>query len=167
METLTTIMGNATDEPRLRRTGNGHAVASFRIASTPRRYDAQRGEWVNRPTLYITVSCWRALAQNVAVSVFKGQPVIVTGRLQMREYEKNEVKYTTYEIDAVSVGHDLTRGTTVFSKADRGPLPAVALDEQGLPADDSDHYLGVEEGEDPFAGRPVEEEDAAAAFASV
>jgi single-strand DNA-binding protein len=119
---------------------------------------------VNRPTLYITVSCWRGLAQNVAASVYKGQPVIVTGRLQMREYEKNEVKYTTYEIDAVTVGHDLSRGTTIFSKSDRGPLPAVSLDEQGLPADDSDHYLGGEAEEEPFAGRPADDE-AEAAFA--
>jgi single-strand DNA-binding protein len=166
MDTLTTIMGNATDEPRLRRTGNGHPVASFRIASTPRRYDAQRGEWVNRPTLYITVSCWRALAQNVAASVYQGQPVIVTGRLQMHEYEKNEVTYRSYEIEAISVGHDLTRGTTVFTKAERGPLPAVALDEQGLPADDSDHYVPPA-ADDGLDGRPVDDEEPEAAFAGV
>jgi single-strand DNA-binding protein len=166
VDTLTTIMGNATDEPRLRRTGNGHPVASFRIASTPRRYDAQRGEWVNRPTLYITVSCWRALAQNVAASVYQGQPVIVTGRLQMHEYAKNEVTYRSYEIEAISVGHDLTRGTTVFTKAERGPLPAVALDEQGLPADDSDHYVPpLTDG--TVDGRPVDDEDPAPAFAAV
>jgi single-strand DNA-binding protein len=145
METMTTIMGNATDQPRLRRTANGHVVASFRLASTPRRYDAARGEWVDRPTLYITVSCWRALAENVGASVFKGQPLIVTGRLQMHEYKKGEVKYASYEIDAVAVGHDLGRGTTVFTRAERlGPQPPVSLDEQGLPADDSDHFLGVE-----------------------
>jgi single-strand DNA-binding protein len=153
MDTMTTIMGNATDQPRLRFTPNGHAVASFRIASTPRRYDAQRGEWVNRPTLFITVSCWRGLAENVAASVAKGQPLVVTGRLQMHAYTKAEVKYTSYEIDAVTVGHDLSRGTTVFTKAERtGPQPPVALDEQGVPADDSDYYMEAE-----LQGAPADE----------
>jgi single-strand DNA-binding protein len=141
--TMMTIVGNVVDEPRLRITSrNKVAVANFRVASTPRRYDREQGRFVDEPTLYVNVSCWRSLAENVADSLRKGQQVIVTGRYNQREYEVNETKRIRYELEANAVGHDLTRGVSHFERMNRqAPTGQVTPDRDGRPEDDSDAYF--------------------------
>jgi single-strand DNA-binding protein len=85
-DTMITIVGNVVDEPKLRETKSGVKVLSFRIASTSRRYDREQERWVDNESLFATVTCWRWLAENVAASLHKGQPVIATGKLYTREY---------------------------------------------------------------------------------
>jgi single-strand DNA-binding protein len=140
-ETMMTIVGNVVDAPRRRETSNGHAVTNFRIASTTRRYDREQEKFVDSSTLYITVTCWRGLAENVDRSLRKGHPVVVHGRYYMREYKVDEQLRTSYELEAVAVGHDLSRGTAEFNRVYRSPPVTVARDEQGIPVDDSDHWV--------------------------
>ena len=145
-DTLMTIVGNVVDDPRLNRTKAGHWVANFRIASTPRRYDREAGAWIDGATLFVTVTCWRALAENVHQSLFKGQPVVVTGRYYQREYVVNEVNRTAYDLEATAIGHDLSRGVSTFKKMFRNaPAGQVDLDNDGIPADESGHYLDLDE----------------------
>jgi single-strand DNA-binding protein len=147
-DTYLTIVGNVVAAPRMRLTKSGHAVSNFRVASTSRRYDTEQERYVDNATLFVTVTCWRALAENVAQSLQKGQPVIVTGRYFSREYEVNETIRVAYELEANAVGHDLTRGTSTFTKASRpSPTVAVPVDEDGLPVDDSDRWLDLDTGE--------------------
>jgi single-strand DNA-binding protein len=146
-DTHMTIVGNVVDSPNVRKTKNGHLVASFRVASTPRRFDREQNAWVDRPTLFVTVNCWRGLAENVAESVHKGEPLVVTGRFCQHEYEVDETLRTSYELEAVAVGHDLTRGVADFRRRSRSAVVTpVALDADGIPADDSDHYLDLAAG---------------------
>jgi single-strand DNA-binding protein len=117
-DTYITIVGNVVDEPRLRTTSSsGVPVLSFRVASTSRRLDRETGKWQDSDRLFATVTCWRALAQNVARSLKKGQPVIVTGRFYSREYTtKDETSRVSYEVDAAAIGHDLSRGISEFTR---------------------------------------------------
>src|ERR1700710_1003577 len=116
-DTYLTISGNVVDEPKLRKTTtNGVTVLSFRVASTSRRMDPETGLWGDRDTLFVNVTCWRSLGTNVAEPVFKAQPVVVHGRFYSRQYVKDEVNRISYEVDAISVGHDMARGTSYFKK---------------------------------------------------
>jgi single-strand DNA-binding protein len=133
-ETWITMVGNVVDEPKLRETKTGTKVLSFRVASTSRRYDKEQERWIDNETMYASVTCWRWFAENVAASLHKGQPVIVTGKIFTREYRKDETVRASYEIDAEAVGHDLARGRSVFTKT---PRPRVITqsetDENGVP----------------------------------
>jgi single-strand DNA-binding protein len=149
-DTQMTLVGNLVDSPKLRRTKNGHYVASFRVASTPRRYDREAGRWIDSTTLFVTVTAWRSLAENVAQSLHKGQPVIVFGRYVQREWEKDETLKTAYELEAVAVGHDLTRGVTAFEKVFRPSLTAaIDNDADGVPVDESAEYHDLHDLADP------------------
>jgi single-strand DNA-binding protein len=140
-DTIMTIVGNVVDEPRMRLTKNGHAVTNFRVASTSRRWDREAECYVDNATLFVNVSCWRSLAENTASSLHKGQPVLLTGRYYSRQYTVNEVARVAYELDAIAVGHDLSRGTTEFRKLVR--TRAVEVDADGIPADRSDEWLDL------------------------
>ena len=142
-DTYMTIMGNVADDPTLRMTKGGHAVANFRIASTPRRFDREQEEWVDAPTLWVQVSCWRAMAENVRNSIKKGQPVVVYGRYYCRPYEVNEQVRYSYELEAVAVGHDLARGITRFEKVGRGAatMTTVVAGADGTPPDETVHWF--------------------------
>ncbi|MYX36750.1 MULTISPECIES: single-stranded DNA-binding protein [unclassified Streptomyces] len=119
-ETTLTLAGNLVDDPELRFTPAGHAVAKFRVASTPRTFDKQTNEWKDGDSLFLTVSCWRKLAENVAESLKRGARVIVTGRLTQRSYDDREgVKRTVYEIEADDVAASLQRATAHITKAGR------------------------------------------------
>ena len=143
-DTQMTVVGNVVESPKLRRTRSGHFVASFRLASTPRRYDREQGSWVDGGTLFVTVTCWRALAENAVQSLRKGQPVVVLGRYCQRDYEKDETVRTAYELEASAIGHDLSRGVSSFQKVSRPALAtAVPVDDEGVPADETDHYLDI------------------------
>jgi single-strand DNA-binding protein len=124
-ETTVTVVGNIVDEPTLRYTTNGNKVVNFRVASTARRRDKVTGEWGDGDSLYLAVTCWRDLAPNVVESLHKGDPVIVTGRIFTRPYERDGQQRNVYEVDALAVGPDLARGTAQFRRSARS-RPALA-----------------------------------------
>ena len=111
------LAGYVAREPRFRFTTRGISSVSLRVACTPRWVDRETGEWTDGETSFVTVLCWRTLADNVAKCLHKGEPVLVKGRLHVRPYEKDGVSRLAVEIEATSVGHDLARG--------RGQLPAA------------------------------------------
>jgi single-strand DNA-binding protein len=120
-DTVITIVGNLVDDPELRFTPSGAAVAKFRIASTPRFLDKQTNEWKDGESLFLTCNVWRQAAENVAESLQRGMRVIVQGRLKQRSYETKEgEKRTVYEIEADEVGPSLRNATAKVAKTTRG-----------------------------------------------
>lgn len=120
-ETPITLVGNLVDDPELRFTPSGSAVANFRIASTPRTFDRQTNEWKDGDSLYLTCNVWRQYAENVAESLTKGMRVIVQGRLKQRSYETREgEKRTVFEVEVDEVGPALRSATAKVTKAARG-----------------------------------------------
>jgi single-strand DNA-binding protein len=98
-------------------------VASFRLACTPRKYNRRTDTWSDGLTQWYTVTAWRGLADNCASSLRRGDPVVVHGRLETRTFvNANNVEVLSFEIDAVHVGHDLHRGTSVFTRTQRDPV---------------------------------------------
>ncbi|MFG3287333.1 single-stranded DNA-binding protein [Streptomyces sp. NPDC048179] len=119
-ETVITVIGNLVDDPELRFTPSGAAVAKFRIASTPRTFDRQTNEWKDGDSLFLTCSVWRQAAENAAESLQRGTRVIVQGRLKQRSYEDNEgVRRTVYELDVDEVGPSLRNATAKVDKVRR------------------------------------------------
>ncbi|MFE5585743.1 single-stranded DNA-binding protein [Kitasatospora sp. NPDC056531] len=127
-EAHVTVLGNVATEVTYGETANGVPMANFRIGCTERRYDRERACWVDGETQWLRVTAWRALAVNLIGSLAKGDPVLVTGRLRVREWTEGEVRRSRAEIEARSVGHDLTRGTSAFRWATgvRGQPPGGA-----------------------------------------
>jgi single-strand DNA-binding protein len=120
-ETVITVVGNLVDDPELRFTPSGAAVAKFRVASTPRTFDRQTNEWKDGDSLFLTCSVWRQAAENVAESLQRGMRVIVQGRLKQRSYEDREgVKRTVYELDVEEVGASLKSATAKVTKTTGG-----------------------------------------------
>ncbi|MFE4333932.1 single-stranded DNA-binding protein [Streptomyces sp. NPDC056831] len=116
-ETVITVVGNLVDDPELRYTPSGAAVAAFRVASTPRVFDKTANEWKDGDSLFLTCSAWRQLGENVAASLARGSRVIVQGRLKQRSYEDREgVKRTVVELDVEEVGPSLLRATAAVTK---------------------------------------------------
>lgn len=116
-EPLITVVGNLTADPELRFTPSGAAVASFTVASTPRYYDRQAGEWRDGETLFLRCSIWREAAENVAESLRKGARVIVQGDLVQRSFETREgERRTVLEVKAHEVGASLRYATASVSK---------------------------------------------------
>ncbi|MDA8372577.1 MAG: single-stranded DNA-binding protein [Nocardiopsaceae bacterium] len=119
-ETQITLVGNLVDDPELRFTPSGAAVANFRVASTPRVFDRQSGEWRDGESMFLTCSVWRQYAENVAESLQRGMRVIVQGRLKQRSYETKEgEKRTVFEIDVDEVGPALRSATAKVTKVQR------------------------------------------------
>lgn len=117
-ETQLTLVGNLVDDPELRFTPSGAAVANFRVASTPRTFDRQSGEWKDGESMFLTCTVWRQYAENVAESLQKGMRVIVQGRLKQRSYETQQgEKRTVFEIDVDEVGPALRSATAKVTKA--------------------------------------------------
>ncbi|MGO4188530.1 single-stranded DNA-binding protein [Pseudarthrobacter sp. TAF60_1] len=107
-ETTITVIGNLTNDPELRFTPSGSAVANFTIASTPRTFDRASSEWKDGETLFLRASVWREAAENVAESLTKGMRVIVSGRLKSRSYETKEgEKRTVIELEVDEIGPSL------------------------------------------------------------
>ncbi|WP_122819133.1 single-stranded DNA-binding protein [Nocardioides pantholopis] len=119
-DTVITVIGNLVDDPELRFTPSGAAVANFRIASTPRTFDRQSNEWKDGDTLFLSCSVWRQAAENVAESLQRGMRVIVQGRLKSRTYETREgEKRTVFEIEVEEVGPSLRSATAKVTRASR------------------------------------------------
>ena len=147
-ETSLVVVGNVLTAPEWRRAGvNGTLVASFRLASTARRFDREAGRWVDGDSLRLRVNCWRRLAENVCASVGVGDPVVVTGRLFCRDWTDGDGNARlSYEIEAVAIGHDLARGKGRFFRHRPSAVDAA----EGPEAD------GVVRGE---VATPVPEDD--------
>ncbi|WP_419995005.1 single-stranded DNA-binding protein [Streptomyces boninensis] len=118
-ETIVTVTGRVATPVEFRRTQSGVPAARFRIAATERRYDQERGGWGDGHTNWYTVWTWRQLAGNVTGSVAVGEPVVVQGKLRLREWEYEGKRHTEARIDAVTVGHDLSQGTAAFHRTAR------------------------------------------------
>jgi len=119
-DTTITVIGNLTDDPELRFTPSGAAVAKFRVASTPRFLDKATNEWKDGEALFLSCTCWRQMAENVAESLSRGSRVIVSGRLKQRSYETREgEKRTVIEVDVDEVGPSLRHATAKVQKMTR------------------------------------------------
>jgi len=157
-DTVITVVGNLTDDPELRFTSSGAAVANFTVASTPRFFDKNTNDWKDGDALFLRCSIWRQAAENVAETLTKGARVIVQGRLKQRSYETREgEKRTVYELDVDEVGPSLKYATAKVAKVTRGggggggfgggggaPAPASA------PADDPWASAPAVDDEPPF-----------------
>lgn len=136
-DTQITIVGNLVDDPELRFTPSGAAVARFRVASTPRTFNRQTNQWEDQESLFLTCNVWRQTAENVAESLQRGMRVIVSGRLKQRSYETKEgEKRTVYEVEADEVGPSLRSATAKVNKTSRGPAGDGSSASRGAAADD-------------------------------
>jgi single-strand DNA-binding protein len=124
-DTLVTVVGNVVDSPRRVSLDNG-AVTNFRMASTSRRYDAARQEFVDGGTFWVDVECWNGLSGNVSASISKGDPVVVLGALTTHSWETENGRRSTPRIRAFAVGPNLARGTSVFKRDRSGRSTDVA-----------------------------------------
>lgn len=129
-EIVTTICGNVATVPRHQITRGGQPLTSFRLASTPRRFDPEVQGYVDGDTTWVNVSCWGGLAFNTNRSLRKGQPVVVTGTLRTRDWEAEGKSGRDVDLTAYSVGHDLRRGVSEFERVTRsGSAAPVAVRE--------------------------------------
>ncbi|WTE59965.1 single-stranded DNA-binding protein [Streptomyces sp. NBC_01617] len=150
-ETVVTLVGNAATGVEFRETATG-GMARFRFAVTARRWDREKQFWTDGHTSFYTVWAWRTLASNLAGSVAVGEPLVVHGRLKVREEERDGQRRTFVDIEALAVGHDLTRGTAAFRRVVRGdPTLTAGPGRRGGPAEEEEE----EEKSDGFGG-PVE-----------
>ena len=147
------LAGFVATEPRFKKVAGDTSSARLRVAYTARRRDKETGEWSDGPTSFVTIQCWRTLADNVSMSVHKGEPVLIMGRLQIRRFEDTEGKpRTAVEIEATSIGHDLTRGVAKFSRT-RWPEATTPADaEAPAPGDGTEPADGQAAGERPGRG---------------
>ena len=135
-DTTITMIGNLVDDPELRFTPSGAAVAKFRVASTPRYLDKTTNEWKDGERLFLQCQIWRQAAENVAESLTKGMRVILSGRLKQRSYETKEgEKRTVFEVEVDEVGPSLRNATAKVTRTQRaggtggfGAAPAAAAD---------------------------------------
>jgi single-strand DNA-binding protein len=161
------LAGYVATEPKFKKVAGDTSSVRLRVAYTARRRDKETGEWSDGPTSFVNIQCWRTLADNVSMSVHKGEPVLIMGRLQIRRFEDAAgAARTAVEVEAFSVGHDLTRGVAQFSRT-RWPMPSAAgaiqdgapgSEEGAVPAD------GAELADDP---EPAERPNGATGSAAV
>src|SRR5690348_5774278 len=119
-DTTITVIGNLTDDPELRFTPSGAAVAKFRVASTPRFMDKTTNEWKDGDPLFLSCTVWRQAAENVAESLQRGARVILSGRLRQRSYETKEgEKRTVMELEVDEIGPSLRYATAKVQKMSR------------------------------------------------
>jgi len=127
-ETMIAMSGVIVTDPK-KGEARGSSVVSFRLMSTVRRWERGKG-WCDADHNFVTVTCWRGLADNVASSVKKGDPVVVAGRMRVRQWDTADREGSTVEIEANSVGHDLSRGTSTFRKHREAEPERAEGDEQ-------------------------------------
>ncbi len=156
MDAYVQLTGNVGGTVEFR--NNGVPVASFRLAHTPRV--RRNGEWADAATTWITVTCFRSLAENVTASLHKGQPVLVAGRLRTNVWTKEGVTYERLTLEATTVGHDLTRGTATFfrSRGDDAPEDRDASLGEVIGRVESQSAGGLDDGELATLAQPSDEE---------
>ena len=150
-DTQITIIGNLVDDPQLRYTPTGQAVANFRVASTPRFLDRSTNEWKDGDSLFLSCNVWRQAAENVAESLQRGMRVIVSGRLRQRSYETKEgEKRTVYEIEVDEVGPSLRNASAKVVRSSR------ATGGQGSAGSQGGYGSGAAKpSDDPWASEPA------------
>lgn len=122
-ETMVCVVGNVATQPVYRELATG-ASARFRLAVTSRYWDREKSEWTDGHTNFFTVWARRALATNVGASVSVGDPVVVQGRLKVRTEQRDGQSWTSADVEAAAIGHDLSRGTSAFRRASKGDMGA-------------------------------------------
>jgi single-strand DNA-binding protein len=120
-DTVLHMVGHVGTDVDHRRVGSGTDLATFRLATTPRRWDRNQRQYVDGTTNWISVQCWRSLAVHVRDSVRRGDPVVVIGKLKTEEWTKDGVRNSRFILEATAVGHDLSRGMSRFQKSLRQP----------------------------------------------
>ncbi|MGA3256017.1 MAG: single-stranded DNA-binding protein [Mycobacterium sp.] len=161
-DTTITVVGNLTADPELRFTPSGAAVANFTVASTPRIYDRQAGEWKDGEALFLRCNIWREAAENVAESLTRGARVIVSGRLKQRSFETREgEKRTVFEVEVDEIGPSLRYATAKVNKASRsgggggGGFGAGSGSRQAPPAQPAQPSSGGGSADDPWGSAPA------------
>lgn len=119
------VNGNVVSEPVMVPTKTGVAMCSVRVAVNSRRFDKSTQIWLDGDTTYFNVTAWRGLAENAGASLKKGDPVVVVGKLRVREWTKDEKSGTSVEIEATSIGHDLSRGSSEFTRVSRSDFDGL------------------------------------------
>ena len=132
-QTLVTVIGNVVDSPKRRLTSTGISVTNFRLAATERRRDRDSQQWEDGENLFTNVTCWRALADNVARSLVKGDPVIVRGRLYTRQFEHEGQRRMSIELEATAVGPNLVLGQVEFARVRSDVVTHGVMDDEGGP----------------------------------
>lgn len=154
-DTTITVVGNLTADPELRFTPSGAAVANFTVASTPRIYDRQSGEWKDGEALFLRCNIWREAAENVAESLTRGSRVIVTGRLKQRSFETKEgEKRTVMEVEVDEIGPSLRYATAKVNKASRGGGGGGGFG-SGAPSGGGSRSAATQSQEDPWGSAPA------------
>lgn len=161
-DAIITVVGFVAAEPHYEVLASGTSLMSLRIGSTPRRYDRDLGQWRDEEPMFMTANCWRSLADNLQASELqRGDPIIVTGRLRIREYTKDGQRRFSAQIEATTAGHDLSRGIARYQRSQR----SAAMPEDRRQADDlADRWLEAEPAEG--TGR-AEDTDEPTAFRAV
>ncbi len=155
-DTTITIIGNLVNDPELRYTPTGQAVATFRVASTPRYMDRQTNEWKDGDSLFLSCNVWRQAAENVAESLQRGMRVIVSGRLRQRSYETKEgEKRTVYEVEVDEVGPSLRNASAKVNRSARSGGSGFGGGQSG-PAGQGGYggAAGARANDDPWAAEP-------------
>jgi single-strand DNA-binding protein len=110
------VVGYAGTDVERKVLESGRELSTFRLATTPRYWSKARKAYVDEPTNWLTVQCWRSLARNVESSLRRGQPVVVVGKLKTQEWVRDGTRHSRFVLDAIAVGHDLSRGIATFTK---------------------------------------------------
>lgn len=153
-DAMITVVGWVAQDPHFEILDSGTPLMSVRIGSTPRRYDRELGQWRDDEPMFLTANCWRTLADNLQhCGLKRGDPVIVTGKLRIREYTKDDgQRRFNAQVEATTVGHDLSRGIAKFQRAQR----SAGLTEDRRHADDvAERWLDDEPSDDPTTTLPT------------
>jgi len=151
-ETTVTIQGWLGSEVTLRAAGDTVA-ASFRVGCTPRRYQRRTNSWVDGATQWYSVTAWRSLGENCHASLRRGDPVVVQGRLTVGAWvNRDGATVNTLELEATHVGHDLTRGTSSFTRVARADMSAESGAESEAEGTDGTAGVGPDQPDDRVAG---------------
>ena len=142
MSDTITVTGNVATTPDFKRSGAGMAITTFRVASSQRKYDRATGVWTETGTNWFQVSTFRGLAEHAFASLRKGDRVILTGRLRVRQWDNGTKQGTSVDIDADAVGHDLLWGTSTFVKDVASSREAPEGDEAWTPSTPDDDANG-------------------------
>ena len=155
-ETVITVIGNLTDDPELRFTPSGAAVANFTVASTPRSFDKNSNEWKDGDALFLRCSIWRQAAENVAESLTRGMRVVAQGRLKQRSYETREgEKRTVVEMEVEEVGPSLKYATAKVNRTQRGSSSGGGFGSSGSDSGGGASSGGGGGNDDPWGSAPA------------
>jgi len=148
-----TLTGLVATTPRHLVTNEGLPITTFRLASTQRRYDRGQQKWIDGDTNWFTITAFRQLAVNVVGSIAKGQRVVVTGRLRVRDWASGDRTGTNVEVDADALGHDLSWGTAVFSRTIASAVAQATTEPASETRVDDDDDDAAEPGDELAAAR--------------